>query len=780
MPREPPQGAMKVLISYGGSFKEQRQSTMAEGEKGKLRYVGGETRIISLDRCGLNMPKLLARISEILPGALLSLHADPPGHWLFHRLIWGTDLGRDDGRRHALRPILGDEDVRSMVAEYDRFLMWGKVPRLRVFLCDTVPSLPLRFPELDASPVGEGDFPSGRTASSSRSSFLESTASKNWGSVAGDPPSTDGESPPSGFPGCSRGNRQFGLSGDLNVLQERTMTSGIPDRGGSLKNKATHKDSSDGDRLVNPPPAAGGGHFLGQSENLNPSLMSGMKTREKALPSIAGRRAAGTFSPPPPSPARRSARSPPPSSLPVRSRIGGITTEAVAGRLPGDPSDALGMIKPAKVPISTDARKPAAPGRPLDLASSEGTPEERPWRLRAGGGSSTPSPTLCDTVPKPEQRPGQALFLNSGYWFSHALRVPPPCITTAAPGPPVSAIRHGFGPLESSSYMKMDGASLGAVPRMSKPSCPGAATFNEQGARRNKDASVSSASEAAAAALKTIKGADLEEIRELGSGTFGTVFHGKWRGSDVAVKRLKPSCFSGGGAARDRLIADFWKEAHLLAQLHHPNVVAFYGVVTDGTSLATVTEYMVNGSLKQVLRKKDRTIDRRKRLIIAMDAAFGMEYLHEKGVVHFDLKSHNFLVNMRDPHRPVCKIGDLGLSKVKRRTLVSGGVRGTIPWMAPELLNSQSNMVTDKVDVYSFGVVMWELLTGEEPYGEMPSEQVIGGIIKGELRPEIPSWCEPMWRSLMERCWASDPSSRPAFSDIAKELRAMAAAMNIL
>lgn len=51
-----------------------------------------------------------------------------------------------------------------------------------------------------------------------------------------------------------------------------------------------------------------------------------------------------------------------------------------------------------------------------------------------------------------------------------------------------------------------------------------------------------------------------------------------------------------------------------------------------------------------------RTIDRRKRLIIAMDAAFGMEYLHEKNIIHFDLKSHNFLVNMRDPQRPVCKV----------------------------------------------------------------------------------------------------------------------------
>ncbi|KAF8034445.1 hypothetical protein BT93_C0680 [Corymbia citriodora subsp. variegata] len=281
--------------------------------------------------------------------------------------------------------------------------------------------------------------------------------------------------------------------------------------------------------------------------------------------------------------------------------------------------------------------------------------------------------------------------------------------------------------------------------------------------------------------LQTIKTTDVECIKELGSGTYGTVYYGKWKGSDVAIKRLKSCCFTDGAAREDRLVADFWKEAHLLGQLHHPNIVAFYGVVSDGpvTNLATVTEYMVNGSLKQVLRKKDRTIDRRKRLIIAMDAAFGMEYLHEKNIVHFDLKSHNFLVNMRDPQRPICKIGDLGLSKIKKKTHVSGGVRGTIPWMAPELFNNKNNMVTEKVDVYSFGIVMWELLTGEEPYAKLRSEDIIAGIIKGTLRPDIPSWCDPAWRSLMERCWSTDVNSRPSFSDIAKELRTMSAAMNI-
>lgn len=279
--------------------------------------------------------------------------------------------------------------------------------------------------------------------------------------------------------------------------------------------------------------------------------------------------------------------------------------------------------------------------------------------------------------------------------------------------------------------------------------------------------------------LQKIKNADLEELRELGSGTFGTVYHGKWRGTDVAIKRIKNSCFMGKPSEQERLRADFFREACMLAQLHHPNVVAFYGIVPDGPggTLATVTEYMVNGSLKQVLQKKDRyrTFDHRKRLIISMDAAFGMEYLHGKNIVHFDLKCENLLVNMRDPQRPICKVGDLGLSKIKHRTLVSGGMRGTLPWMAPELLNGSSSMVSEKVDVFSFGIVMWELLTGEEPYANMHYGAIIGGIVSNTLRPPIPKGCDPSWRSLMESCWSADPSMRPTFTEITLGLRAMAA-----
>lgn len=276
--------------------------------------------------------------------------------------------------------------------------------------------------------------------------------------------------------------------------------------------------------------------------------------------------------------------------------------------------------------------------------------------------------------------------------------------------------------------------------------------------------------------LQIIKNSDLEELRELGSGTFGTVYHGKWRGTDVAIKRINDRCFAGKPSEQERMRDDFWNEAIKLADLHHPNVVAFYGVVLDGPdgSVATVTEYMVNGSLRNALQRNDRILDKRKRLLIGMDVAFGMEYLHGKNIVHFDLKSDNLLVNLRDPHRPICKVGDLGLSKVKCQTLISGGVRGTLPWMAPELLNGSSSLVSEKVDVFSFGIVMWELLTGEEPYADLHYGAIIGGIVSNTLRPPVPELCDPDWTALMERCWSSEPSERPNFTEIADELRAMA------
>ncbi|CAH2038917.1 unnamed protein product [Thlaspi arvense] len=286
------------------------------------------------------------------------------------------------------------------------------------------------------------------------------------------------------------------------------------------------------------------------------------------------------------------------------------------------------------------------------------------------------------------------------------------------------------------------------------------ATEEKNKKSRNTDESFSEASmveiEAGIYGLQIIKNTDLEDLHELGSGTFGTVYYGKWRGTDVAIKRIKNSCFSGGSSEQARQTKDFWREARILANLHHPNVVAFYGVVPDGPggTMATVTEYMVNGSLRHVLQRKDRSLDRRKRMMITLDAAFGMEYLHMKNIV-----------------------GDFGLSRIKRNTLVSGGVRGTLPWMAPELLNGSSNRVSEKVDVFSFGITMWEILTGEEPYANLHCGAIIGGIVNNTLRPPVPERCEAEWRKLMEQCWSFDPGVRPSFTEIVDRLRSMTVAL---
>ncbi|KAK3118998.1 hypothetical protein QOZ80_9BG0712150 [Eleusine coracana subsp. coracana] len=259
------------------------------------------------------------------------------------------------------------------------------------------------------------------------------------------------------------------------------------------------------------------------------------------------------------------------------------------------------------------------------------------------------------------------------------------------------------------------------------------------------------------------------------------VTDGRLQGTDVAIKRINDRSFAGKPSEQDKMRSDFWNEASNLAELNHPNVVAFYGAVLDGPGgpVATVTEYMVNGSLRTALLKNAKSLDQRKRLVIAIDTAIGMEYLHKKNIVHFDLKSDNLLVNLRDPQRPICKVSDLGLSKVKYKTLISGGVRGTLPWMAPELLNGSSNLVSEKVDVFSFGIVLWELLTGKEPYADLHYGTIIGGIVNNTLRPPVPDTCDSEWRALMEQCWATEPSERPSFTEVVNRLRSMAASRKV-
>ncbi|XP_027165461.1 serine/threonine-protein kinase HT1-like [Coffea eugenioides] len=278
--------------------------------------------------------------------------------------------------------------------------------------------------------------------------------------------------------------------------------------------------------------------------------------------------------------------------------------------------------------------------------------------------------------------------------------------------------------------------------------------------------------------LPIISYADLEELKVLGSGRYGIVYHGKWMGTDVAIKRFDKSRVAKDDL--DRLTKTFWREVRILSKLHHPQVVAFFGVVPDDPegTLAYVTEYMVDGSLRCALLEKGE-LDQHTKLMVLLHVASGMEYLHSMNVIHFDLKGANLLVNFGDPQRPVCKVADFGLSKIKQNALVSGRKRGPLRWMAPELLNGRRNKVSDKVDVYTFGITTWETLTGEVPYGDMDPDIIRFGVTHFNLRPPIPEHCDPELRKLMEECWSPDPAARPSFTQARERLQAMLMALQL-
>lgn len=181
------------------------------------------------------------------------------------------------------------------------------------------------------------------------------------------------------------------------------------------------------------------------------------------------------------------------------------------------------------------------------------------------------------------------------------------------------------------------------------------------------------------------------------------------------------------------------------------------------------------------------------KLQLALGAAYAMEYLHSRSIIHFDVKADNFLCDLRDEERPIVKVADVGLSKHKIPYFVRGSMRGTLPWMAPELFpqiqtignaSVLSEEITEKalhgfhfckdwnaqVDVYSFGIMLFEIWTwGMDPYQDLQAQEVFYRVLQRSIRPTIPNDCEstcPDWAETMEKCWNPNPRARPSFSQL--------------
>lgn len=207
----------------------------------------------------------------------------------------------------------------------------------------------------------------------------------------------------------------------------------------------------------------------------------------------------------------------------------------------------------------------------------------------------------------------------------------------------------------------------------------------------------------------------------LGQGGFGTVYKGELHdGTKIAVKRMESGVITGKG------LAEFKSEIAVLTKVRHRHLVALLGYCLDGNERLLVYEYMPQGTLTTHLfnwaEEGIKPLDWNRRLIIALDVARGVEYLHglaHQSFIHRDLKPSNILLG--DDMR--AKVADFGLVRLapEGKGSVETRIAGTFGYLAPEY--AVTGRVTTKVDVFSFGVILMELITGRKALDESQPEE---------------------------------------------------------
>jgi len=256
---------------------------------------------------------------------------------------------------------------------------------------------------------------------------------------------------------------------------------------------------------------------------------------------------------------------------------------------------------------------------------------------------------------------------------------------------------------------------------------------------------------------------DLTMGDAIGSGAFQK---GKWKQIPVALKILQANA-----SENDR--ESFLREAKLMNSLQNPHVVPLLGVCKSPYILV-MPLYPI--SLSKLLLRSEIKLEWPWRWRIAYEIAMGLNGLNGSAIFHRDIKSANILID-DESH---AFIADFGLSKfVASKTTSAGGPKGTLQWMAPELLSGRD--FDEKCEVFSYGVLLWELATRTEPYrinGIGSSEEFIMEFVKEGNRLVIPADAcgskngeEKLaipkdFIGLIEKCWHQDPLQRPSFKNI--------------
>lgn len=251
-------------------------------------------------------------------------------------------------------------------------------------------------------------------------------------------------------------------------------------------------------------------------------------------------------------------------------------------------------------------------------------------------------------------------------------------------------------------------------------------------------------------------------LRVIGTGGMARVFlaEDERLGRQVAVKRLH--AHSPEDSARR-----FQREARLGASLNHPNLVSVYDVETDGESVLIVMEYVEGTTLAGELRTGPLDPDRA--VSVLADVAAALDAVHDKGIVHRDVKPANVLIRTDG----VAKLADLGIATLAEGTSItaSGTVLGTASYMAPEQVRGET--AGPGADVYALAVVAFEAFSGQRAQTGDTPVQVAHSITDGprDIRESWPEAPAALAQALL-RGMAPRPEDRHLRAgDLAGEIR---------
>src|SRR5215468_7312600 len=222
---------------------------------------------------------------------------------------------------------------------------------------------------------------------------------------------------------------------------------------------------------------------------------------------------------------------------------------------------------------------------------------------------------------------------------------------------------------------------------------------------------------------------DYELLEEIARGGMGVVYKARQSSLKriVAVKTIR-----AGELARESEIVRFRTEAEAAAQLQHPNIVAIHEIGEDRGRHYFSMDFVDGKNLAQIAG--GRPVATKTAAEWLKTIAQAVQYAHQRGVLHRDLKPQNIMVDSAG--RP--RVTDFGLAKmlVGDSTLThTGAVMGSPSYMSPEQARGRNDLVGPASDVYSLGAILYELLTGRPPFRGKSPVETLSEVVNDEPRP---------------------------------------------